>query len=65
MHDRFKAITRIVNIDQSGIPNAAKKLTTKYNSTPFLTRPQHKFYRGVRHFEVIHCVKPFCLFGDT
>lgn len=51
MHERMKAITRIQNIPQANIGGAAKKLVTTYNGTPFLTRPQHKFYRGHNYFE--------------
>ena len=52
LHERMKAICRITNIQESTLSSATKTLTTQYNSTPFLTRPQHKFFRGDNYFEI-------------
>eukprot|EP00455_Lapot_gusevi_P046658 TRINITY_DN6178_c0_g3_i2.p1 TRINITY_DN6178_c0_g3~~TRINITY_DN6178_c0_g3_i2.p1 ORF type:complete len:345 (-),score=141.39 TRINITY_DN6178_c0_g3_i2:49-1047(-) len=52
MHERFKAITRIQNIPEINVAGVAKKLVNTYNGTPFLTRPQHRYYRGPNYFEI-------------
>lgn len=45
--DRFKAIAQVTNQDECGITGMGKKLLVSHNSTPVLTRPQHRIY----HFD--------------
>lgn len=45
--DRFKVIAQVTNQDECGITGMGKKLLTSHNSTPVLTRPQHRIY----HFD--------------
>jgi hypothetical protein len=52
MHLRMKAITRVINIPQCNVSFVTRGLLNTYNSTPFLTRPQHQFYRGPGYFEI-------------
>jgi hypothetical protein len=65
MHERFKAITRIQNIPDCEFGSATAKLATTYNGTPFLTRPQHKFYRGQHYFEIDVDVHVFSYMART
>lgn len=52
LRQRFKAITRMMNVDQVGLGTATRKLITSYNATPFLIRTCSVFWRGDRYFEV-------------
>jgi hypothetical protein len=45
--DRFKGICRVENLDRLSIANFA----SRYNSKPFLSRPQHAFYKGPNYVE--------------
>lgn len=45
--DRFKVIAQVTNQDECGITGMGKKLLASHNSTPVLTRPQHRIY----HFD--------------
>ena len=65
MHERFKAITRIQNIPECQFGSATAKLATTYNGTPFLTRPQHKYYRGDNYFEIDVDVHVFSYMART
>jgi hypothetical protein len=47
MADRMKGIVRIENIQNSPVPSMLRQ----YNSKPFLTRPQHKFWKGDFYLE--------------
>ncbi|KAF1329661.1 hypothetical protein FI667_g5842, partial [Globisporangium splendens] len=42
--DRFKVIAQVTNQDECGITGMGKKLLASHNSTPVLTRPQHRIY---------------------
>lgn len=53
MHLRFKAITRVQNIPETEVSSATRMMLNSYNSTPFLTRPQHQFFRTPAYFEVM------------
>lgn len=52
LRQRFKAITRMMNVESVGLGAATKKLVTMYNATPFLIRTCSVFWRGDRYFEV-------------
>ena len=52
LRQRFKAITRMMNVDEVGLGTATKKLIQTYNSTPFLIRTCSVFWRGDKYFEV-------------
>jgi len=52
LRQRFKAITRMINVDQVGLGAASKKLVTMWNATPFLIRTCSVFHHGPNYFEV-------------
>jgi len=52
LRQRFKAMTRLVNLDSAGLGGATKRIVTMYNGTPFLIRTCSVFWRGDTYFEV-------------
>ena len=52
LRQRFKAITRMTNLDTAGLGAATKKLISSYNGTPFLIRTCSVFWRADNYFEV-------------
>eukprot|EP00455_Lapot_gusevi_P028449 TRINITY_DN3038_c0_g2_i2.p1 TRINITY_DN3038_c0_g2~~TRINITY_DN3038_c0_g2_i2.p1 ORF type:complete len:134 (+),score=27.72 TRINITY_DN3038_c0_g2_i2:151-552(+) len=52
LQQKFKAITRVLNVQEARISSTAKPFVNKYNGTPFLTRPQHEFYLAPHYFEI-------------
>jgi len=51
LRQRFKAITRIVNLESVNCNAASKKLVQSYNGTPFLIKTTSRFYHGPHYFE--------------
>jgi len=60
IRDRFKAIPRLSNAADMQLKAATRKLVSSYNSTPFMTRPQHTFYKGPNYLEVSIDVHVYC-----
>ena len=52
VHERLKAIARVQNVAECGFGRIATALVNEYNGTPFLSRPQHRFFRGASYFEM-------------
>lgn len=52
IRQRFKVITRVVNVEEAQFGRAATPLIRKYNGTPFLAKTTTSFYRGEGYFEV-------------
>lgn len=56
--DRFKLIGRVVNVEEwiekGPLSSPEAHLLKKYNDTPLLTRPQHRYYSDPagRYFEI-------------
>ena len=50
--NRFKIIARTMNIPEIGLGRVERAIASKYNGTPFLSRPQHSFYKGKGYFEI-------------
>ena len=52
LFDRMKIITSLTNPDEAHLGSFEKTLFSKYNAKPFLSRPQHVFFRGPNYFEI-------------
>ncbi|ETV74266.1 hypothetical protein, variant 1 [Aphanomyces astaci] len=63
--DRFKVIAQVVNEADCGVTGYTKKLLTKNNGTPVLTRPQHRMYHTPAYTEVDVDVHVFSLVART
>ncbi|RHY30815.1 hypothetical protein DYB32_003998 [Aphanomyces invadans] len=63
--DRFKVIAQVVNEHDCGVAGYTKKLLTKNNATPVLTRPQHRIYHTPAYTEVDVDVHIFSLVART
>ncbi|ETV92209.1 hypothetical protein H310_13442 [Aphanomyces invadans] len=63
--DRFKVIAQVVNEHDCGVAGYTKKLLTKNNATPVLTRPQHRIYHTPTYTEVDVDVHIFSLVART
>eukprot|EP00035_Acanthoeca_spectabilis_P025508 m.458711 g.458711 ORF g.458711 m.458711 type:complete len:294 (+) comp21570_c0_seq1:76-957(+) len=50
--ERLKLICMLCNIDETKFSSMVKRGIYDYNMKPFLTRPQHKFFRGPNYFEI-------------
>ena len=60
IHDRLKMIARIVNVDDLKLGGFERKLVDTKNAQPVLTRPQHRFFKSERYFEVDFDVHMMC-----
>ena len=52
IHDRFKLIAKIMNVDDIDLDSFTRKLIDSHNAQPVLSRPQHTFFKGHNYFEV-------------
>jgi hypothetical protein len=53
--DRMKIVPVLINTDEVNLG----RLLTGYNGKPFLSRPQHRFFRGANYFEIVIDVHSF------
>lgn len=59
MQLRFKVIAGVVNMDDGNLPLSAKAGLMGYNFKPFLSRPQHRMYKGEGYYELVQDVYEF------
>mmetsp|Transcript_28747 Transcript_28747/g.75456 ORF Transcript_28747/g.75456 Transcript_28747/m.75456 type:complete len:296 (-) Transcript_28747:179-1066(-) len=50
--DRLKIIASLLNPEETKFGRLTLAAVNKYNMKPFLSRPQHKFFKGPSYFEI-------------
>jgi len=61
--DRLKCITSVANTPMMSLTRFEKGLFSRYNATPWLVRPQHRFFKGHGYFEIDVDIHDFSYFA--
>ncbi|GBG33356.1 CRAL-TRIO domain-containing protein C589.09, mitochondrial [Hondaea fermentalgiana] len=60
--ERLKCVASIVNPDQMGFSRVERAMFNRYNATPWMVRPEYRFFQGQGYFEIdvdIHIFNKF------